>query len=62
MSSGQSLLEDEELEDGFTGLDQEISGGVEGARLSRDLERGFRDDSDSDEEDGTRGQGIIGMR
>ena len=62
MSSGQSLLEDEELEDGFTGLEQDISGGVEGARLSRDLERGFRDDSDSDEEDGRRGRETIAMR
>lgn len=62
MSSGQSLLEDEELEDGFTGLDQEIGGRVEGARLSTDLERGFRDDSDSDEEGGTRGRGANGMR
>ena len=63
MSSGQSLLEDEELEDGFTGLDQDISGGgIEDARLSRDLERGFRDDSDSDEEDGRRGRETIGRR
>ena len=47
---------DEELEDGFTGLDPEVNrGGAEGGRLSRDLERGFRDDSESDEEDSRRG-------
>ena len=52
VSSGASLLGDEELEDGFTGLDPEVnSGEAEGGRLSRDLERGFRDDSESDEED-----------
>ena len=57
MSSGQSLLGDEELEDGFTGLDQGvIGGGAEGGRLSRDLERGFRDESESDEEDDRRGR------
>lgn len=51
-SSGASLLGDEELEDGFTGLDPEVNNGeAEGGRLSRDLERGFRDDSESDEED-----------
>ena len=59
VSSGASLLGDEELEDGFTGLDQEIHGGRrEEGRLSRDLERGFRDESESDEEDdrGRRGR------
>lgn len=57
MSSGQSLLGDEELEDGFTGLNQEVNGsGEEGGRLSRDLERGFRDESESDEEDDRRGR------
>lgn len=55
-SSGASLLGDEELEDGFTGLDPDVDiGEAEGGRLSRDLERGFRDDSESDEEDSRGG-------
>lgn len=60
VSSGASLLGDEELEEGFTGLDREVNGGeADGGRLSRDLERGFRDESDSDEEEDRRGRGRL---
>ena len=58
LSSGASLLGDEELEDGFTGLDRDVDGEESGGgRLSRDLERGFRDESESDEEDDRRIRG-----
>ena len=57
VSSGASLLGDEELEDGFTGLDPEANNGeADSRRLSRDLERGFRDDSESDDEDSRGGR------
>ena len=40
------------------GLDQEVNReAAHGGRLSRDLERGFRDESDSDEEDLRGGRG-----
>lgn len=42
-------------------MDQEVNGEVaQGGRLSRDLERGFRDESDSDEEDLRGGRGRPG--
>ncbi|KAI4125218.1 MAG: hypothetical protein LQ338_004380 [Usnochroma carphineum] len=62
--SGDSLLGDEELEEGFGG-----GGGAGGRgdgrereergeeRLSLELERGFKDESESDEDDRRRGRG-----
>ncbi|KAI4118831.1 MAG: hypothetical protein LQ345_001165 [Seirophora villosa] len=56
--SGDSLLGDEELEEGFgvggNGRDREER---REERLSLELERGFMDESESDEEDGRRGRG-----
>ncbi|KAL2039105.1 hypothetical protein N7G274_008154 [Stereocaulon virgatum] len=64
--SGESLMGDEELEEGgFTILDNSLTGGrldedsrsnVDDGerRLSRELERGFRDSSDEDDDDRRR--------
>ena len=50
MASGESLLGDEELEEGLH--DETIRRGpLEERRLSVELERGFRDESDEEEED-----------
>lgn len=53
MASGESLLGDEELEEG---LQENVSrrGSQEERRLSVELERGFRDESDEEEEDPRR--------
>ena len=63
-ASLNSLLGDEELEEGFDDLSEDVPRGrndiivgsnTEGdRRLSRELERGFRDSSDEEEEDGGR--------
>lgn len=63
-ASSNSLLGDEELEEGFEDLSEDvIRGGNDvavdsmpdgGRRLSRELEGGFRDSSDEEEEDRRR--------
>ncbi|KAI4187759.1 MAG: hypothetical protein L6R41_002605 [Letrouitia leprolyta] len=70
--SGDSLLGDEELEEGFDvggrgGRErergQEGDGGGVGERLSLELERGFKDESDESEEEGRgRGRATEGRR
>ena len=58
---------DEELEEGFANFDNTVTGGRRGPggaldteegerRLSRDLERGFRDSSDEEDDDRRRGR------
>ncbi|KAL9028801.1 MAG: hypothetical protein Q9196_002884 [Gyalolechia fulgens] len=63
--SGDSLLGDEELDEGFDvggrgGRErgQEADRGGGGERLSLELERGFKDESDESEEEQGRGRGI----
>ena len=53
MAGGESLLGDEELEEGLH-EDLSGSGSREERRLSVELERGFRDESDDEEEDPRR--------
>lgn len=53
MASGESLLGDEELEEGLQ-EDMGRRGSREERRLSVELERGFRDESDEDEEEPRR--------
>ena len=53
MASGESLLGDEELEEGLL-EDAVRRDSREERRLSVELERGFRDESDDDEEDPRR--------
>ena len=53
MASGESLLGDEELEEGLHD-DASRRAFREERRLSVELERGFRDESDEDEEDDSR--------
>ncbi|KAF6241428.1 hypothetical protein HO173_000138 [Letharia columbiana] len=65
-ASSNSLLGDEELEEGFDNLSDEVIRGrddvavdsdTEGdRRLSRELEGGFRDSSDEDDDDRGRGR------
>ncbi|CAF9906037.1 hypothetical protein IMSHALPRED_004056 [Imshaugia aleurites] len=65
-ASLNSLLGDEELEEGFDSLSEEVVHGrndvsmdsntEDGTRLSRELEGGFRDSSDEDEDDRGRGR------
>lgn len=65
-ASSNSLLGDEELEEGFDNLSDEVIRGrddvavdsdTEGdTRLSRELEGGFRDSSDEDDDDRGRGR------
>lgn len=65
-ASLNSLLGDEELEEGFDSLSEDVPRGrndvavnsnTDGdGRLSRELERGFRDSSDEEEDDRGRGR------
>ncbi|KAL2048804.1 hypothetical protein ABVK25_010929 [Lepraria finkii] len=65
--SGESLMGDEELEEGFTNLDNTLTGtridvdrnsdaDDRERRLSRELEGGFRDSSDEEDDDRRRGR------
>ena len=55
--SADSLLGDEELEEGLRADEQVFRrDGREERRLSRELERGFKDDSDEEEENRGRGR------
>lgn len=57
-SGGESLLGDEELEEGLLeSADQRRISGEEGERrLSRELEVGFRDESDDEDGEDKRGR------
>ena len=59
-ASGDSLFDDEELEENLVADENQMSRrnseAAEDRRLSRDLEVGFRDDSDNEENDEVNGR------